>query len=303
MTEPVAALIEDFARRLDAADVAFGHGAADARAEAELLVRGYLQGHAWNADAPAALRALLRRRIEARIPAAHLTGFAWFAGRWFEAPPGVMIPRSPLQEAIVQGMRPWCRQSPRQVLDLCCGGGALGIAAALRLPQARVTLVDIDPLAVACARRNIDRFGLAVRVRARVGSLFDGLVPQRFDLILANPPYVPVAELDALPPEYRCEPRQGLAAGSDGLDCWRGILAQLDRWLQPRGLLAGEAGNAAGVLQRAYPALPFVWLELKRAQRLADGGFGVFVLDAGPYGDAANPGCVIGSAAMPARRD
>ena len=280
MTEPASALIDGFARRLETADVAFAHGAADARGEARLLVLGYLEGHAWDAAAPPALRALLRRRIEARIPAAHLTGFAWFAERWFQVSPGVMIPRSPLQEAILNGFHPWCRRPPTRILDLCCGCGALGIAAALRFPDARATLVDVDPAAIACSRRNIERFGLAGRVQARLGSLFDGLPAERFDLILANPPYVPKAELEGLPPEFLSEPRLGLAAGDDGLDCWRAILAGLGGRLRPGGLLAGEAGNVASALQREFPALSFIWLELERAQRLADGSFGVFVLDA-----------------------
>ena len=280
MSEPASALIDRFARRLETAAVHFGHGAEDARSEAELLVLGYLEGHEWDAGAPAALQALLQRRIEARIPAAHLTGFAWFAERWFRCPPGVMIPRSPLQEAILGGLRPWCRRPPTSVLDLCCGCGALGIAAALQFPDARTTLVDIDPAAVACSRRNIERFGLAGRVQARLGSLFDGLPAERFDLIIANPPYVPKAELERLQPEYRSEPRLGLQGGEDGLDCWRAILGGLGQWLRPCGLLAGEAGNVASALQREFPALPFIWLELERAHRLADGSFGVFVLDA-----------------------
>ena len=281
VTASAAQLIEAFAERLAAAgNLAFGHGAADAKAEAALLVLGYLDAHPTAAEAPDALESLLRRRIEARIPAAYLTGRAWFGGRWFEVVPGVMIPRSPLQEMIGDGLSPWLKRPPTSILDLCCGSGALGIAAALRFPGAHVALTDIDPTAVACARRNIDRFGLAGRVEAHAGSLFDALPRHRYDLILANPPYVGTAELEGLPLEHRHEPRLGLAAGADGLDCWRSVLAGVGNWLADDGLLAGEIGNAASALRDAYPCLAFIWPELENAERLADGTFGVFVLDA-----------------------
>lgn len=278
-TASAAQLIKAFAERLAVADLAFGHGAADAEAEAALLVLGYLDAHPSGA-APDALESLLRRRIEARIPTAYLTGRAWFAGRWFEVSPGVMIPRSPLQEMIGDGLSPWLKRRPAAILDLCCGSGALGIAAALRFPDARVALTDIDPVAVACTRRNIARFGLAGRVEAHTGSLFDALPRRRYDLILANPPYVGTAELEGLPPEHRHEPRLGLVAGADGLDCWRSVLAEVGNWLAADGLLAGEVGNAAPALRDAYPNLAFIWPELECAERLADGTFGVFALDA-----------------------
>ena len=279
MTDSAASLVREFVTRLEAAEVAFGHGAVDAGAEAELMVLGYLDAQAWEDGAPTALRALLERRIRDRIPTAHLTGRAWFAGRWFEVEPGVMIPRSPLQELITQGCRPWLRRPPERILDLCCGCGALGIAAALQFPDARVTLSDVDARAVDCARRNIARFGLSGRVEARVSMLFDALEPCTYDLVLANPPYVPEGEVAGLPAEYGREPRRGLASGVDGLDCWRRILAGVGAWLVTDGLLLGEIGHRAEALAQAFPATPFVWPELRAAPRLAGGDFGVFALD------------------------
>ena len=281
-TDPAQRLIDAFAERLTGERLAFGHGAADARGEAELLVLGHLDAHPWHPGTPAILEGLLRRRIETRIPTPYLTGRAWFAGRWFEVAPGVMIPRSPLQELIDNAMRPWLRHPPATILDLGCGSGALGIAAALRFPAARVALTDIAPAALACAGRNVARFGLAGRVTTHLGGFFAAAPRRRHDLILANPPYVPHAELDTLPPEHRHEPRSGLAAGVDGLDCWRMILAEVDDRLEAGGLLAGEVGNAAPALRDAFPRTPFIWPELECAERLADGAFGVFLLDAAP---------------------
>ena len=289
MNETVETLIQACAGRLAAAPLVFGHGSANPRSEAELLVMGFLKDHPL--EERTALDDLLRRRIVERVPAAYLTGEAWFADRWFAVRPGVMIPRSPMQDLIRTGFLPWLRRAPETVLDLCCGTGCLGIATALRFPAARVTLADIDVAAVANARANIERFALGDRVGARRSDLFDGLDRQVFDLVLANPPYVPQDEFLALPPEYGHEPRHGLEAGADGLDCWRRLIAEVGSWLSVDGLLVGEAGNTSANLEAAFPDLPFVWPEIERAERLADGGFGVFVLDAAaltcqPAGDS-----------------
>ena len=278
MTDP-RDLARAFADDLDAADIAFGHGAADARAEAEHLVLGYRDVHGWGPTAPGALRALLERRIRERVPVAHLTGRAWFAERWFVVSPGVMIPRSPLQELILDRFRPWLRRPPHRILDLCCGCGALGIATALEFPEASLTLVDVDSAAVACAGTNVARFGLGTRAEVRSSDLFEALDGPRFDLVIANPPYVPAAEIAHLPPEYGSEPAGGLAAGPDGLACWRRVLGGLGAWLEPEGLLAGEVGDTAATLGEAFSELPFAWPELANAPRLANGDFGVFVLD------------------------
>ena len=280
MSDAVEALIETCAERLARARLAFGHGAADARGEAELLVLGFLENHPLRECTRDVFDGLLEERIKRRVPSAYLTGEAWFAGRWFAVRPGVMIPRSPMQELVCRGFRPWLRRAPERVLDLGCGTGCLGIAAALEFPAARVLLADIDAAAVANARINIDRFAVADRVQARRSDLFDELDREAFDLVLANPPYVPQREFLALPPEYAHEPRRGLEAGADGLDCWRRLLREVGAWLSSDGLLVGEAGNTSAALDAAFPDLPFVWPELAGAQRLADGGFGVFVLDA-----------------------
>ncbi|MDE0044755.1 MAG: 50S ribosomal protein L3 N(5)-glutamine methyltransferase [bacterium] len=279
MNDGIDALIEVCADCLACESLAFGHGGANPRSEAELLVLGFLENHPLEENTRELLDDLLQDRIVRRVPSAYLTGEAWFADRWFAVRPGVMIPRSPIQELIRCDFRPWLRRTPETVLDMCCGTGCLGIATALRFPEARVTLADIDEAALANARTNIERFHLGGRVEARLSDLFDGLDHEEFDLVLANPPYVPESEFLALPPEYAHEPRHGLEAGTDGLDCWRRLLAGIGSWLRMDGLLVGESGNASSALETAFPDLPFLWPELTRAERLSDGGFGVFVLD------------------------
>ena len=270
--EPEFALLDDFAHRLAAAGVVFGHGTDNARDEAYRLLADAAAGEGEREP-----NALLERRIATRLPLPYLTRQAWFGGLRFDVEPGVMIPRSPIAEVLGTHIQPWLAHEPRRILDLCCGCGAIGILAALKFPEAMVDLADVDARALACARRNAAHHGLADRVRVVQSDLFAGLGQHRYDAILCNPPYVPTAELDAAPPEFQHEPRLGLHGGVDGLDIWRRIVAELDSHLAPNGVLVGEVGNGAAAFAEAFPELEAFWLELERAEPQADGGFGVFI--------------------------
>ena len=211
------------------------------------------------------------------MPAPYLTGEAWLGGVRFVVPVGVMIPRSPIALVLDAGLEPWLSASPERVLDLCSGTGALGILAALAFPDARVDLADDDAAAVEAALANVHRFGLGDRVQVVRSDLFDALSGRRYDLILCNPPYVPTAELDAAPAEFRHEPRHGLDGGDDGLAVWRRVVARLDEFLSPDGVLIGETGNVSEAFDRAFPHLRAVWLAVGGAERQAGGDQGVFV--------------------------
>ena len=273
MAPATAALIKRAAARLDAAEVAFGHGTDNARDEAFRLVTDCA------APTPARVNALLAKRIGERVPVPYLTGVAWLGGVRFLARRGVVIPRSPIALALATGLAPWLAKPPRRMLDLCCGSGALGLIAARVFPGAHVDLADSDPTALALARENVAKSGAAVARRTRVvqSDLFADLRHQRYDLILCNPPYVPTAELDAAPPEFHHEPRPGLDGGPDGLAVWRRIVPLVDAHLAEGGVLLGEAGNIGAAFDRAFPALGTVWLDIEGAEPQADGGFGVFL--------------------------
>ena len=129
------------------------------------------------------------------------------------------------------------------VVDLCCGTGALGVAVAVALPGVELHAVDVDPAAVACARRNVEPFG----GRVYAGDL-DAPLPAelhgRVDLLLANVPYVPTDEVELLPGEARLhEPRAALDGGPDGLDLLRRVAALAPRWLAPGGHLLVETSD------------------------------------------------------------
>lgn len=263
----------------------FGHGTDNAFDEALELVLATLN---WPHDLPeswldarvssAEARMLgerLQRRIEQRVPLAYVTGRAWFAGLEFEVNENVLIPRSPIAELIENRFQPWLGDVPvTSILDLCCGSGCIGIACAFAFPDALVDLADLSPSALDVAQRNIERHELEGRVRALHSDVFDNLDGERYDLIASNPPYVSLAEMKALPEEYRHEPVLALEAGEDGMDVVTRILAGAPDYLSPDGILVVEVGASADLLMARYPDVPFLWLDFEH------GGDGVFVLTA-----------------------
>lgn len=281
MNTTVGEVIEDVAARFDAAGLVFGHGFDSAWDEAVALVL-HVTGLPDDqevldrvVDTPARHRIdeLAAARCDTRRPLAHLLGRGRFAGYEFFVEPGIVVPRSPIGALIQNRFRPWLQTPPARILDLCCGSGCIGIAAALAFPNAELDLVDLDPRAVELTRRNLALHGLEDRGRVHRGDLFDPLpAGSRWDLILSNPPYVDALDMSTLPAEYRHEPAAGLAGGEDGLDIVARILEALPARLVPGGLLVCEVGASGPALLRRYPHLPFVWPDLP------EGGEGVFLL-------------------------
>ena len=270
---------------LSGSDVFFGHGTDNAWDESVQLVLSVADlpldsddgvlPHPLDSAAFARLEALLRARIDQHTPLPYLLGKAWFAGLEFICDERAIIPRSPLAELIVNEFQPWYSgPAPRRILDLCCGGGCIGLAVAHYFPDVRVDLADIDPAALALARENMQAMGLADRVNIIESDVFSALGEVRYDLILSNPPYVDAQDLAELPAEFRHEPELALGSGPDGLDLTRRILRDSRRFLADSGLLVVEVGNSWAALEEAYPLVPFTWLEFEH------GGHGVFALSA-----------------------
>ena len=251
-------LIQQTERRLEAAQVHFGHGTDNARDEAAFLVlRGF--GLPFDADLgrtvePSRIENLVRERIKGRIPAAYLLNEAWLDGLPFYVDRRVIIPRSHIAFILKQ-----LKIQPRRILDLCTGSGCLAILAARAFPRAEIDAADISADALAVAARNVRKHKLGKRIRLMRSDLFEALGKRRYDLILSNPPYVSTPSMRRLPPEYRHEPGIALAAGAKGLDFVARILGDLDRHLDRGGLLVCEIGDNKRALERAYPRLPFVW--------------------------------------------
>lgn len=264
-------IVERAASRLDAAGLSFGHGTTNAFDEAAWLVLWQLglpldaleevAAREVTASELESINALIRQRIATRKPAAYLIGEAWLQGVPFFVDERVIVPRSPIAEVIAEGLAdPWLQEPPARILDLCTGNGSLAILAALAWPEALVDATDLSADALAVAARNVERHGLAARVRLRQG---DGLAAAegRYGLVLCNPPYVNRASMQALPPEYRAEPALALAGGEDGMDFIRALLPALPAHLEENGVLLLEVGHERAHFEAAFPRLQPLWLE------------------------------------------
>ncbi len=281
--------IVDFVRwgasRFNEAKLYFGHGTDNAVDEALFLVLQAL--HLQPGLAPELYHArltdseketvltLFQRRIDERVPAPYLTHEAWFGGLSFYVDERVLVPRSPIAEAIEQQFAPWLDEdATEKILDLCCGSACIAIACAAAFPWAEVDAVDISAEALEVTRINIERHQLQHQVRAIQSDLFAGLDGKRYELIVSNPPYVDAEDMDSMPEEFKREPVLGLTAGEDGLAVVLQILSQAANHLTKNGVLVVEVGNSEEALVNHFPEVPFVWLEFEH------GGHGVFLLQA-----------------------
>ena len=277
-TQPltVAAAVAQAAQRLSSAGLAFGHGTTNAEDEAAWLVlwRLGLPLDSNLSDAPdstarrtvtaeeaAAVDALIDQRIQTRKPAAYLTHEAWLQGVPFYVDERAIVPRSFIAELLADGsIDDFLGEHTRRVLDLCTGNGSLAILAAMAYPEVEVTGADISADALAVARINVDKHGLAQRVQLQIS---DGMasLPGPWDLILCNPPYVNAQSMSNLPAEYRAEPELALAGGTDGMDFIRKLLRDAPARMSEHAVLVLEIGNEREFFEAAFPTLPVFWIE------------------------------------------
>ncbi|MCS4504408.1 50S ribosomal protein L3 N(5)-glutamine methyltransferase [Arhodomonas aquaeolei] len=284
--ETIADFVRWGASRFEAAGVCYGHGTDNAIDEAAALVLHTLHlppdthdaylGCRLTGEEKAAIVARVHQRVEQRLPLPYITHEAWFAGLAFYVDERVLIPRSPVAELIEAGFQPWADPDEvTRIADVGTGSGCIAIACALALPGCEVDALDISEDALAVARINADRHGVRERVHAHASDLLAGTPAEpAYDVIVANPPYVDAPAMDALPEEYRHEPRMALAAGEDGLDYVHRLLVEATARLTDDGVLVCEVGHSAPAMEAAYPDLPLTWLAFER------GGVGVFVVTA-----------------------
>ena len=258
--------------RLDEAGVSFGHGTTNSFDEAAWLALWALGLPLDDLDAvaerelsaaeEAKLDALFTTRIETRKPAAYLTGEAWLQGVPFTVDERVIVPRSLIAEVLAEGViDAWMPAEIHRVLDLCTGNGSLAVLAAMAWPDVAVDAADLSADALAVAKINVARHDLAKRITLLQG---DGLAAvrrdRRYDVILCNPPYVNEGSMQALPAEFRSEPRMALAGGADGMDFIRALLAGVVAHMTPEAVLVLEIGNERDYFEAAFPDLDVVWL-------------------------------------------
>jgi len=211
----------------------------DARLEASFLLRakGFRSPYQNVTESDAkALEPLIERRLSGE-PLQYVLGEWEFYGLPFFVDHNVLIPR-PDTEILVETAVKLLKDDRRDVLDLCCGSGCIGIALAA-CASARVTATDLSADALALTRRNAERNGVSIRTVE--SDLFEA-VEGTFDLIVSNPPYLSKAEMDARDAALRFEPALALYGGEDGLDFYRRIAAAYRRYLRPGGALLLEIG-------------------------------------------------------------
>ena len=240
---------------------------------------------------------LLGARITTRQPLAYLTNEAWLQGVPFYVDERVIIPRSFIAELIVdESIDPWLVEPsaapgrpkqastpsggsaahevasvgarPFRVLDLCTGNGSLAVLAAMAYPDVEIDAADISADALAVARINVDKHGLADRITLIES---DGLAAcggnktGGYDLILCNPPYVNAATMAALPAEFKAEPALALdgniSSGSDGMDFIRQVFLTIAAHMSENAVLVLEIGNERDNFERAFPSLEPLWFE------------------------------------------
>ena len=259
------------------ANLHFGHGAATAIDEAAFLVLEALSLpiddiNPW-LDARLTegeqrwLSLLIEERVRTRKPAAYLVNKAYIQGIPFFIDERVIVPRSYIGEILAA--EPSFLPAPsnvRLVLDLCTGSGCLAILAAFAYPGAEIHAADVSADALEVARRNVADHGLQDRIILHEGDLFSTVGDYKFDLILANPPYVDAVQIAAFPPEYRAEPVIAHAGGADGLDIVRRIIAETPERLNESGGILCEFGTGREILEAEFSHLPFFWPDTEESE-------------------------------------
>ncbi len=246
--------------RLDA-ELLLGHALSATRIQIVVEARRVL-----DPEELGRFRELVKRR-RAREPVAYILGEREFYGRRFRVDRRVLVPR-PDSEALVEVALERTRHLSMcaRALDLCTGSGCVAVTLARERPTAFVVGSDVSDGALAVARDNALRLG-AYNVALRAGALYEAVDPScRFDLVTANPPYVPSREIASLQADVRdFEPRVALDGGTDGLAILRDVVSGAPARLAPGGVLAVEVGaGQAGAVVELVTAAGFSRVEVRR---------------------------------------
>jgi len=204
--------------------------------------RAWLIAHAdeaADAEVQKAFAALVQRRSQGE-PIAYILGVREFYGLEFGITPAVLIPRPETELLVDLALERIPANAPVRVLDLGTGSGVIAVVLARKRPQARVSAVEVDYAALSVSRANAKRHEVSVRFFC--GDWFGALAGERFDLIIANPPYIAAGDPHLGQGDLAFEPQRALVGGADGLDCIRAIVAKAGAHLNPGAWLLFEHG-------------------------------------------------------------
>jgi ribosomal protein L3 glutamine methyltransferase len=282
---PELQTIRDFLRyavsSFRAANLVHGHGASTALDEAAFIIleslslpvddiNPWLDARLTKAERER-LRKLIDARVKTRKPAAYLLKKIYMHGIPFYVDERVIVPRSYIGELLVRGLQDEKGETIidtariDSVLDLCTGSGCLAILAANLLPSASIDATELSKDALTVAAINVKNHDLAEHITLHKGDLFAPVAGKKYDLILANPPYVAAAEVKAFPPEYKKEPVIAHLGGDDGLDIVRRILKETSSHLNDGGVLICEIGTGREIIESEFPDLKLLWLDTEES--------------------------------------
>jgi ribosomal protein L3 glutamine methyltransferase len=279
--------IRDFLRyavsQFNAAELVYGHGTTNPYDEAAYLVleglnlpidqlEPFLDARLLDHERQR-LADLIDARVTTRKPLPYLLNKAYMHGVPFYVDERVIIPRSYIGE--LMGMENFAGHENAlipepsditTVLDLCTGSACLAILAAMHFENALVDATDLSADALEVAKINVAKHNLEDRISLHQGNLFAPVKGRRYDLIIANPPYVAEEEVDAFAAEHAAEPRMAHVSGADGFDLVRQILAKAKEHLTDTGLLICEFGTGRAILEAEFPDLPFLFLDTEQSE-------------------------------------
>jgi len=181
----------------------------------------------------------LLARKEAGEPLSHIIGIQPFCGLDIIVTPDVLTPRPETEDLVERAAAHFDKKGRYTFLDMCTGSGCIAVALAVKFPNARILAVDISEKALRVAQENIKKHKLTERVQLLQSNLWENVMGA-FDLIIANPPYIPTENLAHLAREVQHEPRLALDGGADGYEITRPLCQAADSFLNPGGLLALE---------------------------------------------------------------
>jgi ribosomal protein L3 glutamine methyltransferase len=215
---------------------------------------------------------IIEARITTRKPAAYLLKKTYMHGIPFYVDERVIVPRSYIGDFLANGMLGpdgdvlVDADNVSSILDLCTGSGCLAILASNFFPDAKIDATDLSAGALDVARINLKNLDVETQITLHQGDLFAPVKSKRYDLILANPPYVAKAETEAFPPEYQAEPLMAHVSGEDGLDITRRILQEAPKHLNKGGTLICEIGTGRAIMEAEFPTLELMWLDTEESQ-------------------------------------
>lgn len=268
-------------KQLSSSELFYGHGVVDAQDEAMMVLMGVFNqqvndilasgNEIINQTAIDKAHSYVETRLTGLKPMAYVLGEVNFCGLSFNCDERALVPRSPIAELIKNEFKPWLNiKNINSALDLCTGGGCIGISLAKYNRHIKVAISDISSDALSLAQENKEK--LSVEVELIQSDLFQN-INGIYDLIVTNPPYVSEAEYNELPDEYKTEPKLGLVADQDGLKIPVEIMLNAPNYLSNGGLLFLEVGYSDELLESMFPEILFEWIEFE------NGGDGVCVFD------------------------